>query len=143
MIIDLLKNNIQIIDSVESWEKAITISAAPLLMGGKIEERYIDAIIENVKINGNYIILLPFIAMPHARREYGALDTGLSLLKVKKPVNFPNNEPVTIFLTISANSDSGHLEMLSQLSEILIDTEKVDKLLNAANKDEILNVFGE
>lgn len=33
--------------------------------------------------------------------------------------------------------------MLSQLSEILIDTEKVDKLLNAANKDEILNVFGE
>ena len=73
MLSDYLGNKIQFLDRVTSWEESLRISAQPLLENGFVQESYIEAIVDNVIQNGNYIILLPEIAMPHARREYGAI----------------------------------------------------------------------
>lgn len=43
---------------------------------GIIEESYVQAMIQNVLDNGNYIILLPLVAMPHARPEFGSKGSG-------------------------------------------------------------------
>jgi len=143
MLQDVLKSNIQLKKEVEDWKEAIKIAAQPLLEKNIIEFRYIDAMIDNVNKNGNYIIILPEIAMPHARHEYGAIETGISFMKLDKPVLFPNEEPVYLFFVLSAETNDGHLELLADLGEALTDTEKVEALKKANSEEEILNVFSD
>ncbi len=71
---------------------------------GIIEESYVQAMIQNVLDNGNYIILLPLVAMPHARPEFGSKGVGMSFLCLDKPVMFPSEEPVKFFFTFSSDS---------------------------------------
>ncbi|MDD3404207.1 MAG: PTS sugar transporter subunit IIA, partial [Hespellia sp.] len=54
-------------EEMSDWKEAIRLVAQPLLENGCIEERYIDAMIRNVIENGPYIIIMPGLAMPHAR----------------------------------------------------------------------------
>lgn len=143
MLKDVLKGNIQLKKEIADWKEAIKIAAQPLLERNIIELRYIDAMIDNVNKNGNYIIILPEIAMPHARHEYGAIETGISFMKLDQPVLFPNEEPVYLFFVLSAETNDGHLELLADLGEALTDTEKVEALKKANSEDEILNIFSD
>lgn len=141
MITEYLKDTIIFEESVIDWEDGIRQAAQPLLRQGKITEGYIDAMIQSVHDNGNYIILLPEIAMPHARPELGAVRPGLSLMKLATPVMFPGEAPVLIFIVLSAESNDGHLELIADLGEVLSDPEKVAELKRATNTEEVLAVF--
>lgn len=141
MLIQYLDGNIQFAESVKSWEEGIRLSAYPLLEKKYITDGYIDAIIENVRVNGNYIIILPEVAMPHARKEKGALKTGLSFLSLKTSINFPEQVPVSLFFTLSADTDNGHLDLLSELAELLMDETIVEKLKAATTSEEIINIL--
>ncbi|MGX7197832.1 PTS sugar transporter subunit IIA [Enterococcus olivae] len=140
MIGDVLKGKTQFKTEVSSWQEAIRLAAQPLLENQVIEPRYIDAMIDNVIENGNYIIILPEIAMPHARHEFGALKTGISFLKVDKAVLFPKDTPVYLFFVLSAETNDGHLDLLADLGEILTDEEKVSALKNATSEAEVLEI---
>ena len=56
--------DIQLDIECSDWRDAIIRSAQPLLDQGKIEDKYIDAMIDNVKENGAYIIISPEFALP-------------------------------------------------------------------------------
>lgn len=45
---------------------------------GNITPKYIQDMIDNVNKNGPYIVIVPGIAMPHARNEGGVIKTGIS-----------------------------------------------------------------
>jgi len=141
MLATYLKDNIQIMNEVSSWEESIKVAAEPLLKKGFISEKYIQDMIDNVKINGPYIVIAPEIAMPHARNEGGVLKTGISFLKLKNPVYYPEGKQVSILFVLAAEDNSGHLELISDLSSILIDEEIVTKLKNSDNEDEIINLI--
>ena len=80
MLKEQLTGNTKFVETVGSWQEAIRLGAKPLLAQGIIEEAYIDAMIQNVLDNGNYIILLPQVAMPHARPEAGSNGIGTSVV---------------------------------------------------------------
>jgi len=141
MLATYLKDNIQIMNEVSSWEESIKVAAEPLLKKGFISEKYIQDMIDNVNINGPYIVIAPEIAMPHARNEGGVLKTGISFLKLKNPVYYPEGKQVSILFVLAAEDNSGHLELISDLSSILIDEEIVTKLKNSDNEDEIINLI--
>ena len=54
--------DIQLDIECSDWRDAIIRSAQTLLDQGKIEDKYIDAMIDNVKENGAYIIISPEFA---------------------------------------------------------------------------------
>jgi len=143
VIKDYLNGNIHFLKNVTNWQEAIRLSAEPLLSADIIEPRYVDAMIQNVTDNGNYIIILPEIAMPHARHEYGAKGTGISFLKIANPTLFPRGVPVSIFFALSSETNDGHLDILADLSEVLSDPEKVDKLKQAESEEDVLKIFTE
>ena len=62
---DILGDKIQVVEKIETWEKAIEIGAQPLINSGKIKFGYVKSMIENIKNLGPYIILIPGVAMPH------------------------------------------------------------------------------
>lgn len=143
MLKEFLNGNIQIIESVTNWEEALILSAKPLLNNKNIEERYIDAIVNNVKVNGPYIVLTDGVAMPHSRPEDGALKNGMSFLKVKNGVDFyKTEEKVYLFFTLAAVNSSEHTYAIAELADFLGDDEKLKKLIEAdLTETEILNLI--
>lgn len=116
-----------------------------LVQKGLASEEYVDAMIENVEVNGTYIVIAPGIAMPHARPEKGAKSVGFSIVTLKEPVVFghPSNDPVTIVIGLCAIDHQTHLKALSELADILSDPEKVIQLRQAATPQDVLSLIGE
>lgn len=141
MLVDDLKKNTLFFDEALSWEDAVKKSAQPLLANGDIRESYVDAIIENVKVNGSYIVVVPGVAIPHARHEKGAIRKAVGCAVFEKPVIFPDDKVVHVLITLSSDGDDGHLEMLSELAVVLMEDEPVEKLKHAKTVEDVLNVF--
>ena len=146
MLIDLItKENIQFIDHLPDWEAAISIAAQPLVDSNTIKPTYIDAIIDNVKTLGPYIVIGPEIALPHARPEAGVNNLGMSFMKLNKPVYFSEDKskPVTLFFCLAAPDNSSHLQALSQLTKLLCENGNLEKLKACTTAEEVRALLNE
>lgn len=134
---------VQLTTETLDWESAITLAAQPLLKNEIIEERYITAMIDKVHQYGAFIHIGKGIALPHARPEDGAKKLGMSLLKTKEPVKIlgEDKHAVNIFICLAAIDNEAHLRALSSLTKILTNREKLEMLLSADSKEEILAVL--
>ncbi|MCX8582960.1 MULTISPECIES: PTS sugar transporter subunit IIA [unclassified Gilliamella] len=134
---------VKTIDSVQDWKEAIKICAEPLLNNHSISSNYIDAIFQLHESIGPYYVLAPGIAMPHARPEQGVNKLGLSMLLVKKGVNFNSaeNDPVYLITLLAANDSTSHIELLTQLATLFAETKDIQTIFNAKSSDEILSVI--
>ena len=142
MLKDLLKeDNLALKINASHWEEAVRIGGRLLVEDGKIEERYIDAMVETVKELGPYIVIAPGIAMPHSRPEEGARDIGLALLSLKRGVPFGNEEydPVDIVIILSAIDSSSHVQLLAELMELIEDESFLRLMRSSENKLEVLD----
>ncbi|MCM0650134.1 BglG family transcription antiterminator [Clostridium swellfunianum] len=146
MLKEVITEN-EILTNVEAkdWKEAVRIGGQLLFKAGKIEERYIEEMIQNVEENGAYIVIAPKIAMPHARPEKGAKDIGLSLITLKNPINFGNpvNDPVSLVISLCAVDHSSHLIALSELMDILSNEEKVKYILSEMDPNKIIKLIKE
>lgn len=141
MLSELIGERIAFKDAMNNWEEAIKMAAEPLLEEGFIKQEYVDAMIQNVHVNGAYMIIVPGFAMPHARPECGAVKTGMSILHLKEPVKFPEEEEVQILLALAAADANVHLDAMADLAEILIDDDKMEQLFSAQDTLQIKEVF--
>ena len=128
MIAKYLVGNISILDKTGSWDESI-VSASQVLLDKKIiKESYVQAMIDNVNKNGSYMVIVPQIALAHAREDKGVLKTGLSLLKLNRPVMFPEEKLVSVIMVLAAKEEKNHLELMSELADIFIDDKKVKNI---------------
>jgi PTS system mannitol-specific IIA component len=141
MLGEFLKGNVQFQNSVPTWEEAIKKAAEPLLEKGNINQKYVQDMIDNVNINGPYIVIVPGIAMPHAKNEGGVLKTGISFLKLENAVLFPEGKEVSILFVLAAEDSTGHLELISDLSSLLIDEEVMAQFKNASSEEELIKLI--
>lgn len=141
MSVDTYFKNISIQESVENWTDSIVVASKPLLEAGCITQQYVTAMIENVKTNGSYIVIMPNVALPHSRTENGAIKTGVSILKLKQPVYYPGDKPVQLIISFSANDNNQHMELLSMLAEVLMDQARLDEILKSHDIKQIEALF--
>ena len=130
---------------ITTRDEAVSASGELLYQNGFAEKEYIDAMLENVRKNGNYIVIAPGIAMPHARPECGAKKIGFSLMTLKEPVKFGHrtNDPVKIVIGLCAIDHQTHLTALSELVEILNDQDKMQAILDSDTSVDIMNIIKE
>lgn len=134
----ILEDRIQVVEKVESWEKAIEVGAFPLVKDKKIKFNYIENMIKNIEELGPYIILIPGVAMPHARPDENVLESSISLLKINEGVKFSENtDKVYLMFCLAAKDSSSHIEIIEKLMEVLSDEEKIEKLIKAKTKEEL------
>lgn len=141
MLKEFLKNNIILTDEFDSWELAIKQASEPLLEKNIIKESYVEAMINSVYKNGPYMIIMPHIALAHARPEDGVNKNGISFLKLKIPVIFPQENDVDIIIVLAAKEDEGHLELMAELADLLVDDEKTEAIRRAHNKNQIKEIL--
>lgn len=134
---------IQTASHVDTWEDAIILAAQPLLRHGYIQESYIDAMIQTVHDFGSYIVIAPYIALPHARSDGRVNTNSISILKLEHPVYFDKDEDskATVIIPIACIENEEHLTMLSKIAEVLGDCDCMEKLLHTNDQTELYKLF--
>ncbi|MBW9213124.1 MULTISPECIES: PTS sugar transporter subunit IIA [Terrabacteria group] len=135
------KNLIQLNVEAKNREEAIRIAAQPLVDYKKISTDYVDNILKVLEKTGPYFVLLPQVALPHARSEEGALENAIGITTLKHPVEFKSetNDPIKYLFVISAIDNNVHLGALSMLAELFEKASFFEFLDNATSPKEILN----
>lgn len=112
---------------------AIRQSAQSLLEQGYIESRYIASIFQNMEENGPYFVLSKGFAVPHAEIGSGTLKTGMSLIRLARPVAFGSDEfdPVEYVCCLSAVDSESHLKAFFNLVNLLRNEEFKNQLREA------------
>ncbi len=130
---------------VNNWQEAITYGGNILVQNGYTEKQYIDAMIENVNKMGQYIVIAPGLAMPHARPEFGVKKIGMALVKLATPVPFGHEkyDPVDILIFLCATDQTTHIGALSELMQLLEDERFLNSVRNGMSKEKIIEYINE
>ncbi|MFP1836399.1 PTS sugar transporter subunit IIA [Lonsdalea quercina] len=131
----LTPKTIHIVDRVSHWQEALMLAAEPLLADDAITQDYIEAIVATHQTSGPYYVIAPGLALPHTRPEQGVRKNGLSLLCIRKGVNFESaeNDPVTVVIMLCALSGDEHIRMITELAALFSDEESLQQLLTASS----------
>lgn len=125
------------------WREAVRSSGKKLLELGYIEERYIDAMIRNIEENGPYVVLSKGFAVPHEGLEQGSVKVGMSLIRLRTPVPFGDEEldPVEFVCCLSAVDHKTHLKAFFNLVNMLQNEEFKQKLRDCITEEEAAGVI--
>lgn len=131
-------------ESAPDWRNAIRMSCEVLEADGTVEANYKEDIIKCVEKYGPYIVIMPNLAMPHSQEgAEGVNKTAVAFMKLEKPVSFEEGDPdkdAVLFFTLASCNPEQHLENMSKLSEMLMNEDVVEALLEAKNEDDLLAI---
>lgn len=141
----LIENHsIKLGESAETWQEAIAVAAAPLIASGAVERDYQTAIIASTEKFGPYYILMPGMAMPHARPEDGVKRDAFSLVVLKNPVVFSDGKEVSVLITLAATSSNIHTGIaIPQIVAVFELPNIIQRLEQASEVNEILSIIDE
>lgn len=138
----LKRENVQIVEKVDSWEESVHVAVQPLVDQGYVESRYIDGIIDNAKEFGPYFVICPDLALLHARPDQGVLKRQLAVTVLREPVRFKEEGPdVRVLVTLAATDADGHIEVMRRLATMFCDPDNITKIAEAPSADEIYDYF--
>lgn len=144
MIQELVSSNLIIANAeADTWEEAVRIAGRLLYDNDYVEERYIQSMVDIVKEYGPYIVIDEGLALAHARPEDGARKLGLSFVTLKTPVEFgsEDNDPVKLVMGLSAVDADAHLDVMSELAELLSDEEIMKQIFEADSSEKIQDLI--
>jgi ascorbate PTS system EIIA or EIIAB component len=136
-------DSILIKDSVANRTEAITLVGQLLVESGRATNRFISSMLQAVEDFGPYIVIAPGIALAHGKPGDEVIETGLSLLSLREPVEFKHsqNDPVQLVFGLAAKDHHSHLSVMAGLAEFLADTDKVNSLLTCSDSDQIRSLL--
>lgn len=125
------------------WREAVKRSGEILMRKGYIEEQYIDAMIHNIEENGPYVVISEGFAFPHEGLERGTLKLGMSLIRLKTPISFGNEEfePVEFVCCLSAVDQKSHLKAFFHLVNMLQNQEFKRALREAVDTETMIAII--
>lgn len=137
------EEDIQIVDSCRTWEDAIRLAAKPLIEKSKLEQRYVNKMIEAVEQFGTYMVLVPETAFIHAGTEDGINENCTALLVLKNPLVFGNkNSKMVRNLVVLGVKNKGE-DSLLKLIYIFENESNLESLKSKKiTTDIILNMHG-
>jgi PTS system ascorbate-specific IIA component len=124
----------------ESWQELTLGVGQRLIELGLCDERYPDALVQNVVTNGPYLVIAPGLALLHARPDEGATTNGLVMGTSAHPIEFGHstNDPVTLFIGLTATGDMEHLDMLQEVAQMLAAPGALDGLRSATSESDFV-----
>ena len=128
------------------WQTAVAAATELLRLAGAVEARYYDAILRNVAEHGPYFVVVPGVALPHARPEDGVRQTGFSLVTLAQPVRFGHDvhDPVSVVLGIAAiDKQALNEDVIIQVMRLLDWDQAVPRLQAARSADDIQQLFAD
>jgi transcriptional antiterminator/mannitol/fructose-specific phosphotransferase system IIA component (Ntr-type) len=135
----LTSQTIQLQSRVSDWKEGIRVASQPLVELGTVEERYVEAMIQSIEVNGPYVVITPGVAIPHSRPEQGVRSLSMSLLRLDEAVNFAPHKPVRLIIVLAAVDSESHLRALVQLTKLLGEPSNIEDILQSSDKSVLLD----
>ncbi|WP_066908814.1 PTS sugar transporter subunit IIA [Millisia brevis] len=128
---------------VDTRDEALRAAGGLLESGGIADRAYTDAMIDNVETNGPYIVVAPGFAFAHARPSEAVHRTGMSWIRLAKPVTFGHktNDPVTLVVALAAVDATAHRSAMAALAKVLGDPQKRAALDSVATPAQLLELL--
>lgn len=125
---------------VDTRDEVLRAAGGLLESGGIADRAYTDAMIDNVATNGPYIVVAPGFAFAHARPSEAVHRTGMSWIRLAKPVTFGHktNDPVTLVVALAATDATAHRSAMASLAKVLGDPQKRAALDSVATPAQLL-----
>ncbi|MGA4843609.1 PTS sugar transporter subunit IIA [Streptomyces sp. G45] len=119
--------------TADDWRGAVRAAGDLLVATGSSTDAYTGEMIRGVEENGPYIVLAPGFAFAHARPSPAVLRTGMSWVRLARPVEFGHetNDPVDLVVALAATDASRHTEAMAALARLLADPD-TDRALRGA-----------
>jgi PTS system mannitol-specific IIA component len=110
-----------------------------LVETGAVKSEYIDAMLVRERDISTYVG--EGVAIPHATLagKEAVLRDALAVLGLAEPVDW-DGQPVSVCVAIAARGD-GHLAILAELAEILLDPDRARALREAGTADEVIRLL--
>lgn len=139
----LTRDRLSLQADADDWIEAIRTSADLLYASGCVTSDYVEAIFKSFEVNGDYMIVVPEVVLAHARPECGALETGLSLLTLRKSVPFTPSpgKGITAVFTLAARDNDEHLDLMRSLAEVLVNDDALEELLTSGDIDTVMDIL--
>lgn len=127
----------------KDWEEAVRQAGQLLVDTQCVEHRYVDEMVNISREAGPYIVIVPGVALAHARPSDGAKELSMSLITLNTPVNFGNedNDPVRVVFALAALDNSHHLNALRELVRFINEPRNIDKLCRSENNKEVVELI--
>ena len=141
MIEYIKKECIEIDANLDDWKACISRAGELLEKQGLINHQYTLDMIASVEKNGPYIVVMPGVALAHARSNNNVNENSISIvvLKNKVPFGHSKNDPVKVVIAIAAINDEEHIELFKSVSNFLLHEENVERLFNIKDINELIN----
>lgn len=129
----------------EKAEDALIFSANLLYDEGYVNKEFIAHIKESTNKkgkNGPYIVISKGIALPHGGALEGAIETGFSIVTLKKPINFGHkkHDPIKIIICFSTKDNKSHLDTLNKIINLLSNGDGYKKITNATEVEKVIEL---
>ena len=137
------KKHYKFVDSVESWQEAVRLSAESLVADGSVDADYYKQIVACIEKYGPYVVFDHYVAMPHSQENAsGVYKTGIGFMRVKEEVSFGKDEDgeekvAKLFFTLAACNPDEHLNNIQQLMGVFCNEELLDALMEANTPEDI------
>ena len=131
--------SIKIQQSVTSWRECFELAGSGLVESKRTSAAYTQEMIQAFEELGPYMVIAPGIALAHGRPSESVIETGLSLVTLSTPIEFgsQSNDPVSLVIGLAATDHDSHIDLMAELSKLLMSEEKVTLLLNATKEAEV------
>jgi mannitol PTS system EIIA component len=136
----LSREKIQIHAQPANKFDAIRLVGQMLVDDGHVPPEYIDYMIQREEDLSTY--MGAGLAIPHGTNEAKKLvrSTGLAIAVVPEGVEFGDGQRAQLIVGIAAVGDD-HLDILTNIAMLVSDEEVLERLLQTASKDEVLDIF--
>lgn len=122
-----------------SKEEAVRACGEALVRVGAVQPSYVGAMLERERTISTYVG--EGVAIPHGTLagKDAVLRDALCYLRFADPVDW-DGDPVSVCVGIAAAGE-GHVEVLAQLAQVLMDPDQAQALRDATRPEEVLQVL--
>ena len=123
-----------------SWQNMIQMAGQPLLDDGLIAQEYVDEIITTCTEKGPYMNIGPNIVLAHARPLPSTKKAVMALLLSTQPAALLDDPAHTarLWIFLATPDDRSHIELIQKLATLLMDADRVQRVLAANSQEELL-----
>lgn len=130
---------IRLAEQAADRDTAVRLCGQVLVESGAVGPEYVDAMIEREASISTYVG--EGVAIPHATLagKEAVLRDGLCFVRFPDGVDW-DGFPVTVAIGIAAQGD-GHVALLAELAQVLLDPERAEALRTAEDSETVLRML--
>lgn len=112
-----------------NWERALAVTAAPLIHRHSIDSCYVDGIIARLKEAGPYMFVSKDLILAHSRPEDGVKRLDLSIGLCKEGIEFEHGKKARIIFCLAVKDQHKHMGILRDIRKSMAKKAQVDELI--------------